>query len=243
MKPVYSIKPNGDSALSVVFETEISERVNNLVAALKEGLESSHIEGFHGCIPTYCSLLIQYDPLRITYEAWRELVDGLMGESVSEERSGATVYVIPVLYKGLDLEHVADANRLTSKEVVEIHTAPIYRIYMLGFTPGFPYLGGMDERIATPRLSQPRTKIAAGSVGIAGKQTGIYPIDSPGGWQIIGNTPVKLFDAKSVKPVLLEAGGYIQFKSVSEEEYSRIEELVTAGNYTCETYCLGRGGL
>ena len=146
---------------------------------------------------------------------------------------------IPVLYGGEygpDLNYVAEYNHLTPEEVVRIHTSAEYLIYMLGFTPGFSYMGGMDERIATPRLESPRVLIPAGSVGIAGKQTGIYPIDSPGGWQLIGRTPVKLYDAHRDNPILLDAGLHVKFIPVDKSEFQRIESRIEQGRYHCHTY-------
>ena len=137
---------------------------------------------------------------------------------------------------GPDLEFVAEHNHMTPDEVIRLHTSEEYLIYMLGFIAGFPYLGGMNKKIATPRLKSPRVKIEGGSVGIAGEQTGIYPVASPGGWQLIGRTPVKLYDADREKPVLLEAGQYIKFRPVTEEEYKEIEEQAAAGTYSCVTY-------
>ncbi|MBF4695248.1 5-oxoprolinase subunit PxpB [Fusibacter ferrireducens] len=246
MKPVYKIKPCGDCALSVIFENEISEEVNNHVASLKKSVESKKLKGFQSCIPTYCALLIRYSPLESTYGEWSRHIEHLLEERCEVSDDKAMVYVIPVYYGGEfgpDLDHVASQNQLEASKVIEIHTSNIYRIYMLGFTPGFPYLGGMDERIATPRLTQPRTKIEAGSVGIAGKQTGIYPIDSPGGWQIIGRTPVRLFDIESDPPMLLEAGNYIQFKEIDLKTFKSIEKLVSTHQFSCETYEISRGGV
>ena len=122
------------------------------------------------------------------------------------------------------------------EEVIKIHTSEEYLIYMIGFIAGFPYLGGMSKEIATPRLKSPRVKIEGGSVGIAGEQTGIYPVASPGGWQLIGRTPLKLYDADREKPVLLEAGQYIKFAAVTEEEYKKIEKEVEDGTYKYVVY-------
>ncbi|MBQ2400384.1 MAG: 5-oxoprolinase subunit PxpB, partial [Lachnospiraceae bacterium] len=127
-------------------------------------------------------------------------------------------------------------NGKTVEEVIKIHTSEEYLIYMLGFIAGFPYLGGMSKEIATPRLASPRVKIEGGSVGIAGEQTGIYPVASPGGWQLIGRTPLKMYDADREKPVLLEAGQYIKFVSVTEEEYKKIEKQVEENTYKYVTY-------
>ena len=150
-----------------------------------------------------------------------------------------TVIEIPVLYggeMGPDIENVAEHNHKTVEEVIKIHTSEEYLIYMIGFIAGFPYLGGMSKEIATPRLKSPRVKIEGGSVGIAGEQTGIYPVASPGGWQLIGRTPLKLYDAEREKPVLLEAGQYIKFAAVTEEEYKKIEKEVEDGTYKYVVY-------
>lgn len=145
---------------------------------------------------------------------------------------------IPVLYNlemGPDLEEVASYNNLTIEEVVQIHTTNEYLVYMLGFMPGFPFLGGLDERIHTPRRSEPRVKINAGSVGIANNQTGLYPSDSPGGWQIIGRTPLKVFDQYSEPMTLYEAGDYIKFYSIDETTYNQIESEINDGRFNKES--------
>ena len=149
------------------------------------------------------------------------------------------VLEIPVLYggeMGPDLPFVAEHAGLSEEEVIRIHSSTEYLIYMLGFTPGFTYLGGMSEKIATPRLKQPRVKIPAGSVGIAGTQTGVYPIDSPGGWQLIGRTPVKMYDPDRETPILPEAGQYIKFYPVTQEEYDAIRKEVDAGTFVLKTH-------
>ncbi len=139
---------------------------------------------------------------------------------------------IPVCYGGSfgpDLSFVAEHGKITEEEVIRIHSSRDYRIYMLGFLPGFPYLGGMDERIFTPRLNSPRTRIPAGSVGIGGEQTGIYPMDSPGGWQLIGRTPYRLFKPEQVRKPLYEAGDSIRFVPINQEEYKEIKRKQEMG--------------
>ena len=145
---------------------------------------------------------------------------------------------IPTLYGGEygpDLDHVADHNGLTPEEVIQIHSSADYLVYMMGFTPGFPYLGGMSENIATPRLQTPRTAIPAGSVGIAEQQTGVYPIESPGGWQLIGRTPVQLFDPQRDPPVVVEAGDFIRFAPITETTYYVVQQQVQVGSYQLTT--------
>ena len=190
-------------------------------------------------VPTYRSLLVYYKPEIISFREISEKFEELMGSLDNIEIPPPTVIEIPVLYggeMGPDIQNVAEHNGKTVEEVIQIHTSEEYLIYMIGFIAGFPYLGGMSKEIATPRLKSPRVKIDGGSVGIAGEQTGVYPVDSPGGWQLIGRTPLKLYDAEREKPVLLEAGQYIKFKSVTPEEYDAILKAVEDGSYRYVVY-------
>ncbi|HCD71729.1 5-oxoprolinase subunit PxpB [Thermovirga lienii] len=227
----------GDSCVVVEFGSTISLDINGQVQSLRRALENKNIPGIKELIPTYRSLAIYFDPLEIPLEKLKSTLTSLSTMDEENITTGGTLIVIPVCYGGElgpDIENVAQHNNLSVEEVIEIHSRPDYYCYMLGFTPGFSYLGGMDERIATPRLETPRTLIPAGSVGIAGKQTGIYPIDSPGGWQLIGRTPLKMFDPKSEKPTLIEAGYWVRFKPISFEEYQSISSEVAKGTYLPE---------
>lgn len=202
-------------------------------------MEKSGIPGIVETVPTYRSLLVHYKPEVIGYKAITEKFKSLMGTLDNIEIPPPTVIEIPVLYggeMGPDIENVASHNGKTVEEVIKIHTSQEYLIYMIGFIAGFPYLGGMSKEIATPRLKEPRVKIDGGSVGIAGEQTGIYPLDSPGGWQLIGRTPLKLYDAEREKPVLLEAGQYIKFRSISQKEFDETAKAVEDGSYKYVTY-------
>ena len=230
--------PAGDTAVVAEFGNEISESVNRRVHAFAEALNAAAVPGIRELVPTYRSLMIHYDPRVIRYQP---LLDRLAAIPSDPAAAGGEisreVLVIPVLYggeAGPDIANVAKKNGLTEEDVISLHTGTDYRIYMLGFTPGFTYLGGMDPRLETPRLATPRVAIPAGSVGIAGMQTGIYPIDSPGGWQLIGRTPVKLYDADRAEPILPRAGLYIRFRPVSEEEYQLIRKAAEAGTYQVE---------
>lgn len=230
---------SGDSAVCVEFGNEISPEINRKIRAFKIALEKEQIEGIVETVPTYRSLLVVYEPETVSFGELTKRFDEVMKHIGSIRIPPPTVVEIPVLYggeMGPDLEFVAEHNHMTPDEVIRLHTSEEYLIYMLGFIAGFPYLGGMNKKIATPRLKSPRVKIEGGSVGIAGEQTGIYPVASPGGWQLIGRTPVKLYDADREKPVLLEAGQYIKFRPVTEEEYKEIEEQAAAGTYSCVTY-------
>ena len=229
----------GDSAVCVEFGNEISPEINKKIRAFKIAVEKSDIPGIVETVPTYRSLLVHYHPEVIGFKALTEKFDKLMGYLSSIPIPPPTVIEIPVLYggeMGPDIENVAEHNHKTVEEVIKIHTSEEYLIYMIGFIAGFPYLGGMSKEIATPRLKSPRVKIEGGSVGIAGEQTGIYPVASPGGWQLIGRTPLKLYDADREKPVLLEAGQYIKFAAVTEEVYKKIEKEVEDGTYKNVVY-------
>ena len=230
---------SGDSSVCVEFGNEISPDINRKIRAFKIAVEKSGIPGIVETVPTYRSLLVHYKPEVIGYKAITEKFKSLMGTLDNIEIPPPTVIEIPVLYggeMGPDIENVASHNGKTVEEVIKIHTSQEYLIYMIGFVAGFPYLGGMSKEIATPRLKEPRVKIDGGSVGIAGEQTGIYPLDSPGGWQLIGPTPFKLYDAEREKPVLLEAGQYIKFRSISQKEFDETAKAVEDGSYKYVTY-------
>ncbi|MBU5485112.1 5-oxoprolinase subunit PxpB [Clostridium sp. MSJ-11] len=230
---------SGDKALTIEYGNEISEDISNKVRYMMVVLESNKIQGIVEIVPTYRSLMIHYDALTIGYDdlvkELKLLEDKLEDISLPEPE----VIEIPTVYGGEygpDIENVAHHNGITLEEVIKIHSSKEYLIYMLGFTPGFPYLGGMDEKISTPRLKEPRTKINRGSVGIAGSQTGIYPIDSPGGWQLIGRTPLKLYEPNREVPILLKAGNYIKFVPISKNQYKIIEKAINNGTYKYKTY-------
>ena len=216
----------GDCALSVEFGQEISLEINHKVMALKTVLERKPITGLGELVPTYCSLLIQYDPMVLRYGPLRDKLKDLVTQLDEVEMPPKQVVEIPVAYGGEygpDLGEVARSHNISEEEVIRLHSEPEYPIYMLGFVAGFPYLGGMNKAIATPRKQTPRLNIEAGSVGIAGEQTGIYSVQSPGGWQIIGRTPLKLYDVEREEPVLLKAGQYVKFKPITKEEFRAME--------------------
>ncbi|MCT4594351.1 MAG: 5-oxoprolinase subunit PxpB [Anaeromicrobium sp.] len=230
---------SGDRALVMEFGDEISEEINRKVRAMTIGIGKGNIKGIGEIIPTYRSLMVNYNPLEIDYKNLLKELKILEDQLDSIHIPPPQVMEIPTLYGGQygpDMDTVADHNGLTFDDVIRIHSSREYLIYMIGFTPGFPYLGGMDERIATPRLKKPRIKISGGTVGIAGDQTGIYPIDSPGGWQLIGKTPLKLYDVHRDTPILLEAGNYIKFVPIDEREYERIEKEVKNNSYEYNIY-------
>lgn len=237
----------GDCSFVIQFGNEISPEINKKIRKMIEDLKEQNIDGLIEMVPTYCSMLVSYDPCKISYKELKAKVEELLKlASESTESDEITLIEIPTLYNdeyGPDLEYVAKHNNLTKEEVIKIHTGTDYLVYMLGFMPGFTYLGGMSEKIATPRLESPRLQIFPGSVGIAGKQTGMYPSLSPGGWRIIGRTPLKLYNPESNTPVYISSGDYIRYISIDEAEYKKIEKEVQEGKYTVKIRRIKRGEL
>ena len=227
MKP--TISPVGDCAISIDFGQVINPKINRQIRQVIEQIKVLQLDGIIELVPTYCALLVQYDAMVYTYSDICKILEPTLQESVMDSANElVTIVEIPTVYGGEfgpDLGFVASHNHISEDEVVSIHSGTDYLVYMLGFIPGFTYLGGMDPRIATPRLSSPRTLIPAGSVGIAGEQTGTYPSDSPGGWQIIGRTPVTMYDMSKKQAALLQAGDYVRYVSIDENEFHRIKSL------------------
>jgi len=233
----------GDRAIVLEFGNEISKEVNLLVRKLYHSIIKENIEGIEEMVPTYCSLIVYYNPQRVKYSVLTKKIKELENYITEITLPAACVNEIPTLYGGEygpDLEYVAQHNKLSVEEVIKIHSQKEYFIYMLGFLPGFVYLGGMSDKINTPRLEKPRLKVLESSVGIAGKQTGIYPIESPGGWQIIGRTPIKLYDPQKKFPFLLKSGDYIKFYPINKEQFKEIEKKIDEENYNCKVKPYGR---
>jgi inhibitor of KinA len=229
---IYSIFPLGDSAIIIDFGNTIEMGVNQKVLALCDSVEAAGIAGVLDIVPAYSSVTVHYDVCRIVksnttttaYSALKDNLQKLVSASVEKVFTQSRKLRIPVCYHptyGLDLGEVALFANMTVEEAVHLHTSRTYTVFMVGFLPGFAYMGEVDERIALPRKSEPRLEIKAGSVGIAGRQTGIYPLTSPGGWQIIGRTPVKSFDKTKAEPVLFTAGDKVEFFSITEDEFDR----------------------
>lgn len=226
-----NIKPLGDSALVVELDNEVNEAVHNQVMNFIQVIENDPFIGFMEAVPTYTNVTVFYDPIKVyraynTTETIFNTVANLIKKYATRvspsKKTTSRLVEIPVLYGqeyGPDLDIVANLNQITKEEVIHIHSGTDYLVHMIGFAPGFPFLGGMNENIAAPRKDTPRSSIPAGSVGIAGKQTGIYPFESPGGWQIIGRTPIELFLPKESPPTLIRAGDKIRFIPISYETY------------------------
>jgi len=230
----YTIFPLGDNALVIDFGNIIDEQINKLVHSVFYQLQNDPIPGMIEAVPGYSSLTIYYDALFIrnklnkqpTAFTWvcESLKKYVSTENI-ETGDPPVLIKIPVCYDkeyGTDLDFIASQNNIPIEEIIQLHSSATYRVYMLGFLPGFSYMGLVDERISSPRKQQPAA-VEAGSVGIAGRQTGIYPFKSPGGWQIIGRTPWKLFDKEKVNPVLFKSGDHVQFYSIRNDEFEDIK--------------------
>lgn len=232
---LFQLYPLGDAAVTVQFGDSIDPDTHSKVRTFSAYLERHPFPGFVEQVPAFTTVTVYYNPwvvsekglhnpyTRITEQLQRMLQLARESSKPAKPR----VVEIPVCYNGSfgpDLEYVARHNKLTPQEVITSHARCKYLVYMIGFAPGFPYLGGMSKKIATPRKQNPRKAIPAGSVGIAGNQTGIYPIETPGGWQLIGRTPLRLFDPERNPPSLLQAGDMVRFVPITEDEYWRRKE-------------------
>ena len=212
----------------------IDTAINEKIIALHKVLSAKPFRGFIESVPAYASLAVFYDTVLIrrdepgfstAFEFVKHYVLKLATEiDTLKINFSADKIIIPVYYDGEDLEYVATLHQLTVEAVIQIHSAIIYRVFMTGFLPGFAYMGTVDTSIITPRKEKPRLHVAAGSVGIAGAQTGIYPIDSPGGWQLIGKTPLQIFNKEKINPCLLKAGDKVQFIAIDKNEFEKLNE-------------------
>jgi inhibitor of KinA len=208
----------------VEFEERIDATINDRAITLADAIQTAALDGVRDVVPTYRSVAVYFDPLRIDFDA---LVKRVEREALAPQAAPAAARAairIPVCYGGAfgpDLAGVAAFARLGEDDVIRAHGAGTYRVFMLGFVPGFAYMGVVDSRIAMPRHATPRVRVPLGAVGIAGVQTGIYPAETPGGWQLIGRTPVKPFDAQRAEPFLLQAGDAVQFYAITPEEFDQ----------------------
>ena len=214
-----------ESAVTVEFGDGIDLRTNELVLAFTAAVDQSEIPGIREVVPAYRSATVYFDPLRTTARTLLESLRTLTLDTAPAPSHASITHTIPVWYGGAagpDLPDVARQAGLTPEQAGELHASVTYRVFMLGFSPGFPYLGTVPAPLAAPRLPTPRKYVAAGSVGIAGTQTGVYPQASPGGWRIIGRTPVVLFDLHRPKPFLLAPGDQVRFVAIEEEEFAQL---------------------
>lgn len=229
-KDFYSIFSLSDSAIVVDFGNVINEKINQKALNLAYAIGRAAFAGIKDIVPAYSSVTVHYDVVEILKHSSGETAFSIMKESLkkllqqenenTEEQQRQIK--IPVCYDeefGWDLKDIAKVTKLTVEEIIQIHTSKKYKVFMVGFLPGFAYMGEVDPRIAMPRKAEPRTKISQGYVGIAGIQTGIYPLTSPGGWQIIGRTPLQLFNRENENPVLFKAGDEVEFFSITANEF------------------------
>ena len=229
--------PAGDCAMVVEFGTTIAEEINDKVHALSGWMEKRQVKGVVELLPTFRSLMITYDYHAIGFEQLKKIVLEFDDSDICVKKEKKKVIQVPCCYGarfGSDLHDMEKILGIEKEEIIRIHSSVCYKIYMLGFLPGFVYLGGLDKRIEVPRLATPRVKINPGSVGIGGNQTGVYPMASPGGWRLIGGTPLDFYDPGREKPILCKAGEYIRFQPISIDEYYDIRHLVLKGQYEPE---------
>jgi len=215
------LQPAGDSALVVELGSQINPLINRQVHYLAKLLMQAPLQGIGEAVPAYASLMVNYDPAILDYQVVARWVENCAAHLDTSPAPEPRQVEIPTVYGGSygpDLVYVAEFHHLHPQEVIQLHSNTVYTVFMLGFLPGFAYLGGLPDDLATPRLDKPRQLVTAGSVGIAASQTGIYPIDSPGGWRIIGFTPLRLFDPHHDPPTLLTAGDQVRFIPISPRE-------------------------
>lgn len=234
----YTIYPLGETALTLDFGNVIDPCINKQVLALFKKLQTLALPFVLDIVPAYASLTLYYDVVQVRQHihddhtaanAIQVLLETTLASLTAESETTPRLIKLPVCYGDMyapDLKTLACAKGITPEEVVALHSSQTYRVYMIGFMPGFPYMGQVNEKIAMPRRAQPRLRVEAGSVGIAGGQTGIYPLASPGGWQIIGRTPLRLFDPHLQEPSLLQPGDEVQFYSISEDEFKSYKSRI-----------------
>ncbi len=221
-------RPSGDRSIVAIYGAEVDPRVNEKVRRMTALLTDHPHPGIVAAVGSYCTLLVHYDPLRMGFAELTDLLLNLEHTLFEASVPEARTVDIPVCYGGdfgLDIGTVARHNTMSIDEVIARHSSAAYHIYAIGFAPGFCYLGGLDPRLHTPRLASPRRNVAAGSVGIAGGQTGVYPLANPGGWQLIGRTPLRLFAPNRQQPLLYGPGDTIRFRPISTEEFQHLHTL------------------
>jgi inhibitor of KinA len=229
---VIRVTPLGDRALTIVLGDSIDETTHHRVRAVSKRIEMDMPTGIVDLVPAFASVTVHYDPVRVSADTASETrspfdrlvaqLDRLLSDVRENELPTPRLVEIPVCYGGSlgpDLDEVARKHDLQPDDVIQIHSSGEYLVYMVGFMPGFAYLGGLSPRIATPRRASPRTAVPARSVGIGGQQTGVYPLESPGGWNLIGRTPLEIFDLRRPEPMLLATGDRVRFRPISLDEF------------------------
>jgi len=219
------IAPASDSSLFIGLGNEISLDAHRQVIALFHAIQKIQDARIRNLHPAYASLLIDFDPFRLTHEELESIVAPLLSRPLPPRPEPAPVLEIPVCYDGdfaPDLTSVAHHTSLSGEQVIALHSGGDYFVYFVGFSPGFAYLGGVPRQLQVPRLASPRKHVSAGSVGLAGEQTGIYPHDSPGGWQLIGRTPLRMFVPSADPPSRLQLGDRVRFRRITRDEFDRL---------------------
>lgn len=227
----WTLSRDGDAALVIAFEARVDPVINARCVAVADALRRRRAAGVRDVVEAFATVTVHFDPLRgavseLAHQIGQVLRDETPGSGGRASGGGRAATRLPVCYGGEygpDLAAVARFGACSEAEVIERHRRASYRVYMLGFQPGFAYLGSVDPRIAAPRRATPRVRVPAGSVGIAGRQTGVYPVESPGGWQLIGRTPAAMFDLRRESPFLLQAGDIVRFEPVEAAEYERLK--------------------
>jgi KipI family sensor histidine kinase inhibitor len=228
--PPPRLLPSGDSAVTVEFSRTIDEDANQRVLALDKALSASPIDGLIETVPTYRSLLVHYDPIAIDFTSLKTALLDLAGD-LPESAQDGRLWRIPVVYGdefGIDLEETAKRHAITSEELIRRHAAPVYRVYMIGFLPGFVYLGGLDPSIATSRRESPRPSLPAGNISIGGVQALIASIEAPSGWHMLGRTPVRNFMLGRDPVFILQPGDRVKFEAVAAERWDALDRAAEA---------------
>ncbi len=232
--PEPTIRPLAESGLLVELDDAIDPAVTDRVLALTAALDAANLPGVLDVVPSYTTVLLSFDPVMAEPDVLAAEVRRLAAAALATPPPPGRLVTLPVAYGadfGPDLGEVADHTGLPADEVIARHAGTTYRVACMGFAPGFAFLIGLPPELATPRRSSPRTRVPAGSVGIGGAQTGVYPMVTPGGWHLIGRTPLRLFDIKRADPFLLRTGDRVRFRPVTPEEFQEVETTVLSGDY------------
>jgi len=228
------VMPLGDHALLINFEQKIDKEIHRQVVALSNKIETELVEGVTFILPAYCSITVGYSPNKVRYEELKPLIKSLWNKQATAQKHSNRMLTVPVCYEepyALDLLEISKLSGLKPEDLIAKHCSQRYHVFMLGFLPGFPYLGILPDFLQFPRKKDPRLHVPARSVGLAGAQTGIYPFKSPGGWNIIGRTPLPIFNATQNDSFLFKIGDEVQFLAISKEEYQMIEVEIEDGTY------------